>query len=108
MSKPVIVKLFAAAPRSFLIIAMLVNVNACTNAVRRDSPPIPKFESVAIVNKGVTNELKARFGVAPEDSSTDAGVFAGASTGAIAAAQASMGCWELFSFAPCIRCPSAP
>jgi len=59
---------------------MLANLNACTNAVRQDSPPIPKFDSVAIVNKGATDELKARFGVAPEDSGIETGVLAGAGT----------------------------
>lgn len=92
MSKQVIVGLSKVAQRSLLIIAMLVNFNACTNAARQESPPIPKFESVAIVNKGVTNELMARFGVAAEDSSTDAGVLAGAGTGAMVAAQASLSC----------------
>ena len=67
MIKQVIVGLFTVTLRSLLIIAMLANVNACTNAVRQDPPSIPKFESVAIVNKGISNELKARFGVAPED-----------------------------------------
>jgi hypothetical protein len=85
MRKQVIVRLFSAVLRSLLIISMLANLNACTNTVRRDSPPIPKFDSVAIVNKGTTDELKARFGVAPEDSSSEvdagAGALAGAATG---------------------------
>lgn len=88
----VISRLFTVGPRSLLTIAMLVNLNACTDSLRQDSPPIPKFKSVAIVNKGVSNELKARFGVAPEDSSTDTGVLAGAGTGAMVAAHASLGC----------------
>ena len=94
MSKRVTVKQFAVVLRSLLIIAMLANVNACTHSGRQDSPPIPRFESVAIVNKGVTAELKARFGVAPEDSGsgTDTGVIAGAGTGAMVGAQASLGC----------------
>lgn len=96
MRKQVIAILFTSALRSLLIIAMLSNLNACTNAVRQDSPPIPKFESVAIVNKGATNELKARFGVAPEDSSTDAGVLAGAGTGAVVGAHASLSCVGFF------------
>jgi hypothetical protein len=92
MRKQVIVRLLSAVLRSLLIISMLANLNACTNAVRQDSPPIPKFASVAIVNKGTTNELKARFGVAPEDSSTDTGVLAGAGTGAMVAAHSSLAC----------------
>ena len=92
MRKQVIVRLFSAVLRSLLIISMLANLNACTNSVRQDSPPIPKFDSVAIVNKGITNELKARFGVAPEDLGTDAGVLAGASTGAVVGAHTSLVC----------------
>ena len=87
-----IARLFTVPARSLLIVAMLVNVNACSNGVRQDSPPIPKFESVAIVNKGATNELKARFGANPEDSSTDAGALAGAGTGAMVGAHASLSC----------------
>ena len=75
-----------------LVITLLLNGNACTSAARQDLPPIPKFESVAIVNKGVSDELKARFGAAPEDLGSDAGVFAGAGTGAAVAAHASLGC----------------
>ena len=92
MRKQVIVTLFSAVLRSLLIISILANLNACTNAGRQDSPPIPKFDSVAIVNKGTTDELKARFGVAPEDSGTDAGVLAGASAGAVVGANASLAC----------------
>jgi hypothetical protein len=92
MRKQVIVRLFSAVTRSLLIISMLANLNACTNAVRQDSLPIPKFDSVAIVNHGATGELKARFGVAPEDSGTDAGVLAGAGAGAVVAAHASWVC----------------
>ena len=97
MRKQVIVRLFSAVLRSLLIISMLANLNACTNSVRQDSPPIPKFESIAIVNKGITNELKARFGVDPDDSSIDAGVLAGAGTGAVVGAHASLGClWFVY------------
>ena len=92
MRKQVIIRLFSAVLRSLLIISMLANLNACTNAVRQGSRPIPKFDSVAIVNKGTTDELKARFGVAPEDSGTGTGVLAGAGTGAVVAAHASLVC----------------
>jgi hypothetical protein len=92
MRKQVIVSSYSAVLRSLLIICMLANSYACTYAVHQDSPPIPKFESVAIVNKGTTNELKARFGVASEDSGTDSGVLAGAGTGAVVGAQTSLAC----------------
>lgn len=92
MRKQGVARLFSAVLRSLLIISMFANLNACANAVYQDSPPIPKFDSVAIVNKGATNELKARFGVAPEDSGTDAGVLVGASTGAVVGANASLAC----------------
>ncbi len=92
MRTQVITRLFSALLRSLLIISMLANLNACTNAAHQKSPPIPKFDSVAIVNKGTTDELKARFGVAPEDSSIDAGVIAGAGTGAAVGAHASLVC----------------
>ena len=92
MRKQVIVRLFSAVLRSLLIISMLANLNACTNAVRQDSPPIPKFDSVSVVNKGTTDELKIRFGVAPEDSGTDTGALAGAGTGAALGAHVSLAC----------------
>jgi len=75
-----------------VIISVLVHLSACTDSVRQDSPTIPKFESVAIVNLGVDNELKARFGPIDEDSNTDAGAIAGAGAGAMVGAQASLGC----------------
>jgi hypothetical protein len=96
MRKQVIVRLFSAVLRSLVIISLLANLNACTNAVRQDSPSIPKFDSVAIVNKGVTNDLKTRFGVAPEDSGIETGVLAGAGTGAAAGAHASLVCTGFF------------
>ena len=96
MRKQVIVRSFSAVLRSLLIIPMLANLNACTYAVRRDSPPIPKFDSVAIVNKGTTNELKARFGVAPEDSSSEVDAGAGALAGAATGARVAEGCGPYF------------
>jgi hypothetical protein len=92
MRKQVMVRLISAVARPLLIISMLANLNACTNAVRQDSLPIPKFDSIAVVNQGATDELKARFGVASEDSSTDTGVRAGAVTGAAIGAHASLAC----------------
>ena len=79
--------------RSLLIIPMLANLLACTNTAREKSPAIPKFESIAIVNKGVSEDLKARFGPVPEDSSTDSGAAAGAGTGALVGVGATIGCF---------------
>lgn len=45
---------------------------------------MPAFESVAIVSKGPTSDLKARFGVAPEDEVLGKTVLAGAGAGAAA------------------------
>jgi hypothetical protein len=53
---------------------------------------MPMFESVAIVSKGATSDLKARFGVAPEDSSTGDGINAGAGAGALAGAGTALAC----------------
>jgi hypothetical protein len=69
----VIARYFSAVLRSLLTISMLANLYACTSSGHKKSPPIPKFESVAIVNKGATEELKARFGAVPEDSRIGAG-----------------------------------
>ena len=96
MRKQVIARLSSAILRSLLIISMLPNLNACINAARQDSPPIPKFDSVAVVNKGATDELRARFGVAPEDSSIDTGVRAGAGTGAAIGVHTSLACGPYF------------
>jgi hypothetical protein len=92
VSKQVNARPFSVALRWLLIISTFAHLNGCTNAVRQDSPSIPKFESVAIVNKGISNELEARFGVAPEDSSIHAGIIAGANTGAVVGAHASLSC----------------
>ena len=96
MRKQVIVRLFSAVLRLLLIISMLPNLNACINAARQDSPPIPKFDSVAVVNKGATDELKTRFGVAPENSGTETGVLAGAGTGAAIGVHTSLACGPYF------------
>ena len=81
MRKQVIARSFSAVLRMFLAISVLVNLNACSHAGRNNPSQIPQFESVAIVNKGVTDELKVRFGVADQDSS----IGAGAATGAVLA-----------------------
>ena len=96
MRKQVIVRLFSAVLRLLLIISMLPNLNACINAARQDSPPIPKFDSVAVVNKGATDELKTRFGVAPENLGIETGVLAGAGTGAAIGVHTSLACGPYF------------
>lgn len=94
MRKQVTPRPFSAVIRLLLIFSMLANLNACTNTGRRDSPAIPRFDSVSIVNKGATDELKARFGAAPKvsDTNADAGVLAGASAGAALGAHTSLVC----------------
>lgn len=74
--------------RYLLIITLLGSLAACTSTARDESPVIPQFESIAIVNMGVSDDLKARFGFVPEDSTTDSGALAGGSAGALAGAGA--------------------
>jgi hypothetical protein len=74
----VIERHFSAVLRSLLTISILANLYACASSGHKNSLPIPKFESVVIVNKGATEELKARFGTVPEDSRIGAGAATGA------------------------------
>jgi hypothetical protein len=67
--------------RSILVFAVFANLTACTHSTRRHSSPMPKFHSIAVVNKGATSELKARFGM----DSADSHIGAGAATGAVLA-----------------------
>jgi hypothetical protein len=73
---------------------------ACTHAVAPVIPPMPEFESVVIVSKGPTDELKARFGAALGNSSSVAGAGAGAGAGALAGAGTAMTCgpYVIFCF----------
>jgi hypothetical protein len=74
---------------SLLALSTLTLLSACSNAQIRQSYPIPKFQTVAIVNKGVDGELKTRFGAASEESYVEAG----AATGAVlAGAGAALAC----------------
>lgn len=67
----------------FMPILFFVTVsNACTYSSSRNPPPLPVFESVAIESLGVTDELKARFAVAPGHSSEGSLVPAGTGAGA--------------------------
>jgi len=65
-----------------LIISLLLLSSACTATGPERSPPIPFVGSVAIESKGATDDLKARFGVAPEDKIGEKSAAAGA--GAVA------------------------
>jgi len=79
-----------------LSITLLMSVSiACAHTVPPDTPPLPKFESVVIVSKGPTDELKARFGAALGNSDSVAGVGIGAGAGALAGAGAAMVCGPL-------------
>jgi hypothetical protein len=57
---------------------------------------MPMFESVAIVSKGATSDLKARFGVPPEDKISQESAVAGAGAGAVAGAGWAMACGPYF------------
>lgn len=75
---------------SFLVVVVVAA--ACTYAVPPGSPPLPAFESVVIVSDGPTGELKARFGVTSDNSSTGTGAGVGAGAGAVAGAGAAFAC----------------
>lgn len=68
----------------FLVFSILLVSVACTSSSPERSPPIPAVESVAIISKGPTSDLKARFGVAPEDEAGAKAAIAGAGAGAVA------------------------
>lgn len=79
-----------------LSIILLISVSfACAHTAPPDTPPLPKFESVAIVSKGPTDELKARFGAALGNSDSVAGAGIGAGAGALAGAGVAMACGPL-------------
>jgi hypothetical protein len=69
-----------------LTISLLLLSNACTSTAPERSTPMPLFDSVAIVSNGATRDLKARFGVAPEDKIAEEGMIAGAGAGMAAGA----------------------
>ena len=82
--------------RRLPILLLVFLCGACTYAVDQDKPPLPKFESVVIVSEGATDELKARFGVTPDNSSAGKGAGAGMGAGALAAIGVSAACGPLF------------
>jgi hypothetical protein len=69
-----------------LAISLLLLSNACTSTAPERSTPMPLFDSVAIVSKGATSDLKARFGIAPEDEIVEESMLAGAGAGMAAGA----------------------
>lgn len=75
-----------------VVAVFLFSMAACTIPVEQDAPPLPKAESVVIVSKGPTDELKARFGVSPGNSSKGKSAGVGAGAGAVAGAGASLAC----------------
>ena len=79
-------------PNFILIITLLLLSTACTSTGPERAPPMPLFDSVAIESKGVTRELKARFGVAPEDTITYESALAGAGAGAAAGCKMTGNC----------------
>ena len=79
-------------PNPILIISLLLLATACTSKGPERAPPMPLFGSVAIESAGVTRDLQARFGVAPEDTITYESALAGAGAGAAAGAGWSLVC----------------
>ena len=87
---------------------MLFGQNACLSTGARNSTPISKFTSVALVNKGATDELKKRFSGPIEGSSMNAGIVTGTAvgTGAAVAASASFACAYLVFVCAMILVPA--
>ena len=79
-----------------LIVSLLLLSTACTSTGPERSPPIPLLDSVAIESKGVTRELKARFGVTREDTIAQESAVVGAGAGAAAGAAWAVVCGPLF------------
>ncbi len=79
-------------PLLLSILPVLMAASACTFGVPIEPLPLPEFGSVAIMSEGPTDELKARFGVTADNSSTGVGVAAGAGVGSLAAVGVSLAC----------------
>jgi hypothetical protein len=79
-----------------LIIPPLLLATACISTGPERSPPMPLFDFVAIESKGATDDLKARFGLAPEDRIAKESAVAGAGVGAAAGAGWAMVCGPYF------------
>lgn len=91
-----------------LIFILLLGQNACLQNRAREPGSIPKFASVAVLNKGATDELRKRFTTPYEGSSVDAGTVAGfaAGAGAAVAAQASLACTYLVFICAMVLVPA--
>lgn len=77
----------------FLAVAWLtLLLAACTFAVPPDPPPLPKMESIAIKSEGPSDELKTRFGVSQDMSSTGTGAGVGFGAGTAAGIGAALTC----------------
>ena len=96
------------ALRWWLIVCMLLSQNACLHSSTRNSAQIPKFKSIALVNKGATSELTNRFSAARDGSSVDNAIIAGtgAGAGAAIAAQSSLACTYLVFVCAMILVPA--
>lgn len=75
-----------------LIISLVAIISACTHTVTPYASPLPPVKSVAILSLGATRELKARFGISPDDSTIDAGIGSGASVGQLAGMGVALAC----------------
>ena len=82
MGNSVIARSCLEAFRWWLMVCMLLSQNACLHSGARNSAQIPKFKSIALVNKGATKELTKRFSVARDGSSVDNAIIAGSGAGA--------------------------
>lgn len=82
--------------RLMLILSLLLVSAACTSGRRGDPPPMPEFETVAVLSVGISSDLKARFGVAPEDEIAMTSSGAGMGAGAAAGAGVALVCGPLF------------
>lgn len=91
------IKRFKEPLRWCLILCLAFGQSACLQTHSLERAEIPKFASIAVLNKGATEELRKRFSTPVEGSSVDAGIVAGtgAGAGAAVAAQASLVCTYL-------------
>jgi hypothetical protein len=77
-------------------VLLVLLTGACAHGISQDTPPLPPFESVTIVSRGPTDELKARFGVTSDNSSVGKGAGAGMGAGALAGIGLSAACGPFF------------
>ena len=75
-----------------LIISFLSLPGGCFYNVHEDTPPLPRVQSIAVISNGPTEELQARFGVTPDNSSAGVAVGTGMGAGAAAGAGVAFAC----------------